>query len=182
MISNHPQLRNTHNHRPNNHSINPVMESGKRMHPLMEVISGPLKVGIGLTTKIRHINTLKITVMMVRDEEDTEDEVVAVDLQEEDSEVVEVVEITRMATEAVTMVVVVGDIEEIEEDVAVTWTVVVVMDTEVREVAVVVVSEVKMDPVEEDLEADVVVTEVTVVMVDITEGSEACPSINNRCV
>lgn len=181
MISNLLQVPNTHNHLPNNPSSNPVKGNGKRMHQLMEVISGPLKVGIGLIMKIKHIHTRKITVMMVTDEVDTEDEGVAVDLEEEVSEAVVVVEITRMETEAVTMEVVAA--VDIEAGVVVTLTVAVGMDTEVKEVADVVVSEVKMHLVEEDFEADVVVTEVTVVMVDITEGREvACTNnINIRC-
>jgi len=179
MISNHQQLCHTHNHHPNNHNIIPVMETGKRIHLLMVVISGLLKVEIGLTMKISHINTHKITVMMVRDEVDTEDEVVDVDSEEEDSEGVEVVAIIKMAIEVVIMVVVVVDIEGEEVEML---TVVVVMDIEAKEVADEEVSEVKMDPVEVDSEVDVVVIEVTVVMVDIAEGSEACTSINNRCV
>lgn len=143
----------------------------------MEVINGQLRAGTGMNMRIKHNSNLKIMVMM-KDEVDTEeDEAVAEDL-EEGSVVEEEAAVTRMG---IVVDMVATMVVATEEAVAATMTVVVVKDTEAREV-VVVASEVKTNPVVEVAsEADVVVKEVTVVMVDITEGSEAANnSIKNK--
>lgn len=149
--------------------------TGRRIHQLMEVINGQLRVGTGMNMRINHSSNLRIMVMMIDEVDTEEDEAVAEDL-EEGSAVAEVAAVTRMGIVVVMVVTMVAT----EVVVVAIMTVVLVKDTEAREV-VVVASEDKMNPVVEAAsEEDVVVKEVTAVMVDITEDSEAGNSIKNN--